>query len=139
MLEPFNEDSWGGMVVVLYQPRFLHHLNVVYVVPQLNFALGSINVASQLPALQSIWPSAWYLVPPTSSAPKSALRTRCEMSLLLSCPLRSAFLFSLSFPFFLIPIYYKPALQLFEELKAGFIQIGLTGFLTCVKESSAAD
>lgn len=117
------------MVVLMYQPRFLCHPDVVYVVPQLNFALGSINVASQLPALQSIWPSAWCLVPPMSSDPKSALRTRCEMSLLLSCPLLSALSCSLSFLFLKIPIYDKPALQQFGELKASFIQTCLTHVL----------
>lgn len=109
MLEPFNDDSWCRMVVVMYQPCFFCLPDVIYVVPQLKFALGSINVASQLPALQNIWPSAWCLVLPTSLDPKSVLRTRCKKSLLLSCPLPSAFLCSLSFLFLKIPIYNKPA------------------------------
>lgn len=91
MLEAFNDDSWCRMVVVMYQPHFLRDPDVVYVLPKLNFGLGSINVASQLLALQSIWPSAWCLVPPMSLDPKSALRIRCEMILLLSCSLPSAF------------------------------------------------
>lgn len=62
MLEPFTDDC--GYTV--YQLCFLCHPNVVFVVPQLNFALRSINVASQLPALRSIWPSAWCLVLPMS-------------------------------------------------------------------------
>lgn len=103
MLEPFNDDSCCRMVVVMYQPCFLRHPDVIYVVPQLKFALGSLNVASQLPALQNIWPSAWCLVLQTSSDPKSVLRTRCKKSLLLSCPLPSAFLCSLSFLFWKSP------------------------------------
>lgn len=103
MVEPFDDDWSCRMAVSMYHPPFLHRI------PQQKCALGSINVASQLPALQSIWPSAWCLVPPMSLGLKSASRTRCETCFLLLCPLPSAVSFSHSF-LFLIPIDYKPAL-----------------------------
>lgn len=103
MVEP-SDDGWSRRVAVLvYQRCLLRHSKFIHRIPQLKCALGGINVASQLPALPSIWPSAWCLVPPMSLGPKSASRTRCETCFLLSCPRSSAVSFSRSF-LFLIPI-----------------------------------
>lgn len=101
-----------------------------------NPVLEGINVDFQLHVLQNIWLSAWCLVLPTSSGPKSAWRTKCEIycipalflyvyvclpGLLFVC-----FLFGFTLFFFsLIAIITRP-LSLCGELNASMFSVCLS-------------
>lgn len=108
----------------------------------LNPALESINVDFQHPVPQNIWRSAWCLVLPTSSGPKSAWRTRCEIqclplsfcSIMSLCPILSlsSFLFFVWFFFWFHTLFFFPPLccpprppSLSGELNASILSVCL--------------